>query len=250
MPVLVVETAVKRFANKKQTIVALDRVSLSIESGQIVGLLGPNGAGKTTLISAICGLLELDEGRIRVLEKDVVSERDQALKNLNLVTGFAGLLNELSVSDLMRYYAMLYGVPNAKKEIETALTQAGLLEKAEQTASTFSFGYRQCFYIAKALLSKPKLLFLDEPTVGLDVIAARSIRALIKDLRAKGLGILLTTHYMAEAEELCDDIHLIHKGKILAHGTANELKQKAKAPTLEDAFVALSNETWSETDDE
>ena len=227
-------------------------VSMEIDSHQIVGLLGPNGAGKTTLISAVCGLLELDAGEINVLGHNALTEREKVIPHVNLVTGFAGLLNDLSVEDLMQYYAMLFNVPDKAHAIAHALHATGLDEKKSQIANTLSSGYRQRFYIAKALLSKPSLLLLDEPTVGLDVFSARNVRALISRLRDEGMAILLTTHYMAEAEELCDRIYLINKGTILAEGTAIELKKRARLETgsLEDAFVELAHEDWMDNDDE
>lgn len=251
MTVLSVSNAKKKFPQKSKSIVALDGVSLEIEKGQIIGLLGPNGAGKTTLISAICGLVTLDGGTILVNGMDATN-RNAVSGQINVVTGFAGLLNDLSVEDLLMYYSMMYNVGDKKNAIDRALARAALSDKRDQIANTLSSGYRQRFYIAKALLSNPSLILLDEPTVGLDVFSARALRNIVRELRAQGLAILLTTHYMAEAEELCDFIHLISKGKIIASGSAAELKKKAgrdKNASLEDAFVALANERLGQEDE-
>ena len=242
MPAVEIQNAAKLFVQCKKKIHALQGVSFEINQTEIFGLLGPNGAGKTTLISAICGLLELDSGNAKVFGKDTLKERDAIIPQINLITGFAGLLNGLSVEDLLKYYALLYSVPEKEKRIETVLGQSGLKEKRAQIASTLSSGFRQRFYIAKALLTKPRLLLMDEPPVGLDVQSAHSIRSLIRELKKQGLTILLTTHYMQEAQELCDRLAIITHGKIVAIGTLSELRQQAGLAkgNLEEVFLALT----------
>lgn len=227
-------------------------MSLEIKGGEIFGLLGPNGAGKTTLISSICGLLELDDGSIRVFGKNVSTQRKEVIREMNLVTGFAGLLYGMSVEDLLRYYAYLYTIPGKEKAISDALRLSGMEEKRKQQAFTLSSGYKQRFYIAKALLSSPRLLLMDEPTVGLDVEMAIKIRKLVKNLKKQGITILLTTHYMLEAEKLCDRIALINDGKIVATGTVDELKRLAGKPgaSLEDTFLKLTRKPLEDEDDE
>ncbi|MFH0954647.1 MAG: ABC transporter ATP-binding protein [Candidatus Micrarchaeota archaeon] len=251
MHALQVQNAAKKFRQNRETILALDNVSFSIEAGEIFGLLGPNGAGKTTLISAICGLLELDSGKVLVFGKNALTEHDQAISNTNLVTGFAGVLRGLSVEDLLTYYAYLHAIPDKKQKIDEVLSQTGLTEKRKQFAFTLSSGFRQRFYIAKALLSAPKLLLMDEPTVGLDVHSSRTIRKLVLKLKKQGMTILLTTHYMQEAEQLCDRIAFINHGKITALGTLSQLRQKAEIPkgSLEDVFVKLTRENWEGDED-
>ncbi len=251
MDALEVRGAVKEFSEGGSTIKALDNVSLQIREGEIVGLLGPNGAGKTTLISAICGLLELDSGTVEVFGKDALTQKEQVSAEISLVTGFAGLLQGLSVEKLLKYYAMLYNVEDKQNAIEKVLAQTGLEEKRKQVAVTLSSGYKQRFYIAKALLSKPRLLLMDEPTVGLDVKSAIQIRALVKELQKNGTTILLTTHYMHEAEQLCDRIALINHGKIVALGTLVQLKKQAGKPKagLEEVFLHLTKEEWEEEDE-
>lgn len=251
MDALTVTAAAKQFRDGSSTIKALDNVSLTIKEGEIVGLLGPNGSGKTTIISAICGLLELDSGTVTVFGKDALTQKEEVSAQISLVTGFAGLLQGLSVEKLLKYYALLYNVPDKQNAIEKALGQTGLSEKRKQVAVSLSSGYKQRFYIAKALLSSPRLLLMDEPTVGLDVKSARQIRALVKKLQKNGTTILLTTHYMQEAEQLCDRIALISHGKIVALGTLAELKKKAgrHGGSLEKVFLHLTKEEWEEEDE-
>jgi ABC-2 type transport system ATP-binding protein len=246
MLALTVSHAGKTFQSKGKTITALNNASFDIKTGEIFGLLGPNGAGKTTIISAVCGLLELDQGTITVFNSNVATDRSRVIKRINLVTGFAGLLYGLSVEDLLHYYAMLYSIPNKREKIASVLKQTGLEDKRKQTATTLSSGFRQRFYIAKALLSDPDLLLMDEPTVGLDVETAQSIRELIKRLQKEGKTILLTTHYMGEAESLCDRIAIIYEGRIVAAGTVSELRKKAglKKGSLEDIYLAITKKQW------
>ena len=252
MEALVVTNAVKEFKDKNTRTLALDNVSLTINQGEIVGLLGPNGAGKTTLISAICGLVELNSGKITVFGKDALKDKETVSADINLVTGFAGLLQGLSVEKLLTYYALLYNVKDMGKVIDKVIAEAGLQEKRKQVAQTLSSGYKQRFYIVKALLSNPKMLLMDEPTVGLDVRSAMQIRALVKQLKKEGKTILLTTHYMLEAEELCDRIALINEGKIVAFGTSKELKKIAGKldATLEQVFLKLTKTELGEDDEE
>ena len=252
MEALTVINAVKVFRDKNTKTVALDNVSLTIKQGEIVGLLGPNGAGKTTLISSICGLLELDSGTVTVFGKDSLKEKEGVSSDINLITGFAGLLQGLSVEKLLTYYALLYNVKNMEKAIDNVIAETGLQEKRKQVAQTLSSGFKQRFYIAKALLSNPKMLLMDEPTVGLDVKSAIQIRQLVKKLKKEGKTILLTTHYMLEAEELCDRIALINGGKIVALGTSKELKKIAGMPdaTLEKVFLKLTKTELGEDDEE
>ncbi len=214
----------KRFTSRKTVIHALRDVSLQIEEREIFGLLGPNGAGKTTLISILAGTTSPDAGRVTVLGKDLVRDLQAIQQSLNMVRGFGGVLHKCTLAQLMRYYAYLYEVPHAKARIESLLKTLGLWDRRDQYVSEFSSGWRQRFFIAKALLNDPKLLLMDEPTVGLDVDAAQHVRAFIASLRAEGRTILLTTHYMREAEELCGRIALISDGRIVAQGTPASLK--------------------------
>jgi ABC-2 type transport system ATP-binding protein len=220
------ESISKSFRDGKDTVKALESIELTVKEGEIFGLLGPNGAGKTTLISILAGILSPDTGRALVFGTDCTRETQKVQGMINLVSGFSGVIYNLSLEEALMYYAMLYNVPEAKKKIDLVIKQVDLDQARGREASDMSSGMKQRYLIAKGLLNDPKLLILDEPTVGLDVESAINIRSIVKDLRTEGRTILLTTHNMFEAEELCDRIAFINHGKILAIGTAAELKGK------------------------
>ncbi len=203
---------------------ALDSVDISVREGEIFGLLGPNGAGKTTLISILSGILSPDSGAAEVLGMDCSREAKRVQKSLNVVSGFTGVIRSLSCREALAYYCMLYNVRDAPRKVEAALRAAGLEKSADVEADELSSGLKQRFLIAKGLLNDPAVLILDEPTVGLDVEAAISIREMVKRLRKEGRTLLLTTHNMFEAEALCDRIAFINGGRIIATGTPAELK--------------------------
>ncbi|MGA2081336.1 MAG: ABC transporter ATP-binding protein [Holophaga sp.] len=207
-------------------VAALTDVSLAIREGEIFGLLGPNGAGKTTLIAILIGLTTPDAGTVEVCGLDVRRHLHQVQQRVNLVRGFSGVLEKFTTWEMLSYYAMLYGVPRSR--VQEVMALAGIADKRDAQVSLFSSGWRQRFFIAKGTINKPRVLFMDEPTVGLDVDAALAVRELIADLNRQGCTILLTTHYMREAEELCDRIALISQGRIVAEGTAAELKEQVK----------------------
>ena len=224
---------------------ALDRVSLTIKEGEIHGLLGPNGAGKTTLIAAMVGLMAPDEGTVRIFGMDVQRELPRVQQIINMVRGFSGVLEKFTAEELLHYFALLYGVPRAR--VAEVLRLTGLWDRRRQEVALFSSGWRQRFFIAKGLLNRPRILFLDEPTVGLDVDAALELRDLVRGINRQGCTILLTTHYMREAEELCGPIALIAAGRIVAEGDAGALKARVRTPdlaepTLEDVFLRLTRQ--------
>lgn len=216
MLALSVENVSKQFGD----FVALDNISVSINKGEIFGLLGPNGAGKTTLISIIAGLLTKDSGNITVFGLK------KANHLMNVLPGFTHVNSPLTVDEFLKEYSFLYSIKNWKKEREYVLNLLEIQDKREVELRDLSSGYKQRALLAKALLTKPKLLLMDEPTVGLDVEIAIKIRGIIKELKRKGYTILLTTHNMLEVEELCDKIALIHHGKIIAEGTIADVKKK------------------------
>jgi len=223
MNALHIENVSKIFPGaKKQT---LNNISFKIREGEIYGLLGPNGAGKTTLISIIAGLLAKDTGAITVFNYNIDKEPQKIKQILNVVPGFSHVNSSLSVDEFLKVYAHLYNVKDWQKERESVLKRVELKDKRSTQLNELSSGYKQRALLAKALLSKPKLLLMDEPTVGLDIEIAIKIRALIKELRTQGYTILLTTHNMVEVEELCDRIGLINNGKLVAEGTIKEIKK-------------------------
>ena len=222
----------KVYGKGPKAIRALDGVDLEVEYGTIFGLLGPNGAGKTTLISVLCNLIEPEGGQAWVCGYDIKTQGVQARKQLNVVSGFTGVLQSISCEDLLQYYCYLYEVKNSKQMITKVLKEVNLEKRRTQAAEDLSSGLRQRLLLAKALLNKPRVVLLDEPTVGLDVEAAIQIRQLIKKLRSQGYTILLTSHNMFEVEELCDKIALINNGKITDIGTVAELRKKIRGGKL------------------
>ena len=223
----VVANNVSKTFRGKRTVAALTDVDLVIGEGEIHGLLGPNGAGKTTLITVLIGLTTPDRGTVQVCGLDVATRLHQVQRMVNLVRGFSGVLEKFTTWELLSYYALLYGVPRSRVREVMALTGITALRDAQ--VAHFSSGWRQRFFIAKGMINRPKVLFMDEPTVGLDVDAAMAVRDIIRELNRQGCTILLTTHYMREAEELCGRIALIAQGRIVADGSAAELKQRIKS---------------------
>ncbi len=214
----------KTYRSAGTKVQALSDVSLSVEEGEIFGLLGPNGAGKTTLISILAGILSPEEGEAMIFGHDCTRETRKVQGMINVVSGFSGVIYSLSLEEALTYYALLYDVRDSKAKVDSVIKAVDLDEGRGQEASDMSSGMRQRYLIAKGLLNDPRLLILDEPTVGLDVESAINVRGIIKRLRKEGRTILLTTHNMFEAEELCDRIAFINHGKILAVGTAADLK--------------------------
>jgi ABC-2 type transport system ATP-binding protein len=199
-----------------------------IEPGELFGLLGPNGAGKTTTIKMLITLLIPTAGSARVLGLDVVKDAREVRKRIGYVFGGErGVYERLSGYDNLRYFAELYGVPPKlqKPRIEELLELVGLKGREHERAEGYSRGMKQRLHVARGLLHDPEVLFLDEPTIGLDPVGARELRSTIASLTAAGKTILLTTHYMFEADALCDRIAVISKGKIVAEGTPADLKR-------------------------
>jgi ABC-2 type transport system ATP-binding protein len=210
---------------------ALRGVSLTVERGSIVGVLGPNGAGKTTLLSILATLLTPDRGTITVLGHDVVREAGLLRRRLNMASGRPSFLWSLRVGEIVAFYGRLYGLSGralrARVDALIELTELGPYRRVPY--SDLSTGLKQRVALAKSLVNEPELLFLDEPTLGLDPDVAARMRAHIARLRREqGITIVLTTHYMREADELCDEIAFIKGGQILARGTPGELKRQIR----------------------
>jgi len=210
---------------------ALRGVTLSVPRGVIFGLLGPNGAGKTTLLSILATLLEPDAGTVKILGHDVAREAALVRRRLNMASGNASFVWSMHVSEIIAFYGRLYGLAGAslRHRVETILEFCELTPYRRMAYQELSTGLKQRLALAKALVNEPELLFLDEPTLGLDPDVSARIRYRVADLcRARGMTIVLTTHYMREAEELCDEIAFIKQGLILAQGTADELKRRIR----------------------
>jgi ABC-2 type transport system ATP-binding protein len=206
---------------------AVRGVSFAVEQGELFGLLGPNGAGKTTTIKMLITLLLPTSGKARVLGLDVVENARDVRRRIGYVFGGdRGLYERLSARDNLRYFAELYGVSGKAQRlrIDEVLELVGLTGREQERVEGYSRGMRQRLHIARGILHDPEVVFLDEPTIGVDPVGARELRQTIGDLMAAGKTVLLTTHYMFEADALCDRIAVIAKGQIVGEGTPTELK--------------------------
>jgi len=217
-------------------ILAVDRISFEVNEGETFGFLGPNGAGKTTTIRMLTGLSKPTAGKARILGYDVESEAVKAKKRVGVVPEASNLYDELSAFDNLMFMTQLYGVPRGmrREKVEELLKTFGLYERRNHLFGTFSRGMRRALTIASALTHDPKILFLDEPTVGLDVVAVRSLHNLIGNLHQQGVTIFLTTHYLEEADRLCHHIAILVKGKILRIDTPEALKSSAEEGSIID----------------
>jgi ABC-2 type transport system ATP-binding protein len=222
---------------KPKPVVALDGVDLAVEPGEFFGLLGPNGAGKTTLIKILTTLLLPSEGTARIFGFDVERQTRQIRRIMNMVAGGEQSgYGILTVREQLWMFSQFYGLPTRDgwNRVDELIDAVGLDEQREQRVSTLSTGQRQKMNFARGLLNDPWIFFLDEPTLGLDVAAARSVRELVLAWKAAvpGRTVLLTTHYMAEADELCDRIAIVDHGRILALGTPDELKKRVQRESV------------------
>jgi ABC-2 type transport system ATP-binding protein len=230
----------------RRTVEAVRGVSFEIAPGELFGLLGPNGAGKTTTIKMLITLLIPTSGSASVLGRDVVTDVREVRRRIGYVFGGdRGLYERLSGLDNLRYFSELYGVPprEQKERIGSLLELVGLTGREGERVEGYSRGMRQRLHIARGLLHDPDVFFLDEPSIGIDPVGARELRATIAGLREQGKTVLLTTHYMFEADELCDRIAVIRSGEIVAEGTPTQLKQLVSAGRV------LEVETYGVSDD-
>lgn len=233
MGIITIDGVCKDYKQKR----ALDGVCLDVQEGELFGLLGVNGAGKTTLIKILCGLTKKTSGTITVngfnLDKDV----DKIKEIVDVSPQETAVANNLTVKENLAFFANIYNINDEATTSELVET-FHLGEVLNQRAKTLSGGYKRRLSIAVALISKPKILFLDEPTLGLDVFARRELWAIIKKLQ-KRVTIILTSHYLEEIENLCDRVAILSQGKLLQTGTIAEIKQRTNAESFEDAFIKL-----------
>jgi len=235
------KTFYRGFPIRKKT-KALEKVSLEIKKGELFGVLGPNGAGKTTLLNILSTLLFPDEGTVKILGKDIFHSHDNIRKRLNMSSGNPNFPWSFTVEEILYFYGMLYGLKGSelKKKVENCIEWFGLGDFKKKRFDELSTGTKQKLSLAKSILNDPEILFLDEPTVGLDPDIAYRIRNFIKSIhKERGMTIILTTHYMHEAEMMCERIAFINKGRVIALGTTDELKEQVKAKNLEEVFLEL-----------
>jgi ABC-2 type transport system ATP-binding protein len=220
---------------------AVDGITFTVRAGEIFGFLGPNGAGKTTTIKVLTGQLRPTSGTAQVAGCDVVEERQRLKPRIGVVFETQNLYERLSARDNLVFPARLYGVPRGR--VNQVLDQVGLTGRARDRIKEYSNGMKQRLLIARALLHQPQVLFLDEPTRGLDPNAARDIRTMVANLARQGVTVFLTTHYMEEADQLSDRVAIIDRGCIVALDTPEQLKAihgEDGRITLEDVFVKLT----------
>jgi ABC-2 type transport system ATP-binding protein len=221
-------------------VTALDGLSLAVNAGEIYGLLGPNGSGKTTLIRALAALVRPDAGEVRVF--GAAPRAAVSSGTVGYMTQAAALYADLSVEENLRFFAALEGVADPAARMDEALRRVDLLDRRRSTVGTLSGGMRQRVSLAATLLHQPRLLLLDEPTVGVDPALRREFWEHFRSLAATGVTILVSSHVMDEASR-CDRLGLIRAGRVLAEGTASELVSRAGTSDLEGAFLTLSAAT-------
>jgi ABC-2 type transport system ATP-binding protein len=220
---------------------AVDGISFNVEPGEIFGFLGPNGAGKTTTIRMLTGQLLPTSGTAKVASYDIVTERQQLKPRIGVVFDSQNIYERMSARENLIFYARLYRVQ--KSRVEEVLAQVGLTERASDKVQKYSNGMKQRVLIARALLHTPEVLFLDEPTRGLDPHIARDIRGIVSGLAKGGMTVFLTTHYMEEADQLSQRVAFLDRGRIVALDTPTRLKAeygKDEKTTLEDIFIQLT----------
>ncbi|MDB5494714.1 MAG: transporter related [Phenylobacterium sp.] len=238
-PVLAVSGLCKTYGALR----AVDGVTFEVAAGEIVGLVGPNGAGKTTTINMILGVLQTTAGAIRIDGFDIARRRTQALANTNFAAAYAPLPGNLTVEQNLRVFGMIYCVKDLSARIETLLGEYDLVRHRKTKTGVLSSGEQTRVTLAKAMLNRPKLLLLDEPTASIDPATARRIRRHIVDVAEKaGAGVLWTSHNMYEVAEVCDRVLFLSRGRILLAGEPAALVREHGAASLEDLFVSVANE--------
>lgn len=241
MDALTVCNVKKSFTSRKRIVRAVDDVSFSVGQGEVFGLLGMNGAGKSTTIKMCTGLIEPDDGVISVFGNDIVKEREKAKSLLNVSPQETAVAPALSVEENLVLIARIYGADKAqaKRAAGDVMERLRLTDRAKDRAGKLSGGLMRRLSVGMALITNPKLVFLDEPTLGLDVVARRELWKFIREI-SKTAAVVLTTHYLEEAQSLCSRIAVMSGGKITAVGTADELIAKSGTDSFEDAFLKLS----------
>ena len=232
MAQIVIDSVSKRY----KKILALDNLSLSINKGELFGLLGVNGAGKSTLIKILSGLTKKSSGEVVINGLNLDTDIDKIKEIIGISPQETSIATNLTVRENLEFFANIYS--QDKSYIDDIVKTFNLVEVLNQRAKTLSGGYKRKRSVAIALISKPQILFLDEPTLGLDVFSRRELWGIIEKLKGK-ITIILTSHYLEEIEHLCDSVAVLSKGKLLKVGTIDEIKKMTDKNTFEDAFISL-----------
>lgn len=226
---------------EKKEVIAVNNASFTVNDGEVFGLLGPNGAGKTTTLRMISTILKPTSGTAMIEGYNVTKEPDKVRKSVGFLTGETKLYDRLTARETLFYFGRLYNIPDGKNKgrIEEIASMLELKDALNKRVSTLSDGMKQKVSIGRATIHNPKVLVLDEPLTGLDILARRSITDFIKSSKEQGKSVIFSTHVMTEAEEMCDRVAIIYKGKILDIGKKDELKERYGKTTLEEIFIAL-----------
>jgi ABC-2 type transport system ATP-binding protein len=238
-PLIETSHLVKRYGDK----LAVDDVSFQVNAGEIFGFLGPNGAGKTTTIKMLVGLLHPSQGNVKVSGYDVVQQPIQAKAACGYVPDEPSLYGKLTGRELLRFVGDLYGLDKAQmaRRSEELLRLFDLINAGDDTFDSYSHGMKQKISLAAALVHDPKVLILDEPTVGLDPKSARLIKDILRQMAERGAAVMLSTHILEIAQNMCDRIAIINQGKLIAIGTIDELRNSGQSESsLEDIFLSLT----------
>ncbi|MEK7794660.1 MAG: ATP-binding cassette domain-containing protein [Candidatus Hydrogenedentota bacterium] len=245
MRVIVVDLLSKVYhTSRGKTVEAVREASFEVAAGEILGLLGPNGAGKTTLLRMLGTIITPTSGEIVIDGRPSSTNPDDARRKIGFLSGNTKLYGRLTGRELLRYFGRLYGMDDGAIGARTQelIARLGMQEFVDRRCDTFSTGQTQRVSIARVILHDPLILILDEPTLGLDIMSSRTILDFIRDAKQRGHSIIFSTHYMTEAEALCDRIALMHQGRILALGAPSELLARTGQRDLQNAFLALVGE--------
>jgi sodium transport system ATP-binding protein len=239
--VLTIDRISKVFKTKKGAVVGVNDISLEVRPGEVFGLLGPNGAGKTTTLRMIATLMKPTSGTISIGGYDSVKQSHHVRQQIGYLSGETGIYERFTPREQLRFFAEVNNVPKdvAAKRIDQLIERFGMGEFENRIANGFSTGMKQKVSIARALVHDPSLIIFDEPTSGLDIFAARAVLESIEALKADGKSVILSTHIMHEVEKLCDRIGIIHKGRLYALGTLEELRAQTGHVHMDDIFFSI-----------
>ncbi len=220
---------------------AVDQLSFEAHEGSIFGLLGPNGAGKTTALRILSTLIAPTSGTAWVAGYNILQSPESVRRSIGFLTGSTGLYPRLTSREVVRYFALMYGLDEAAAErrIDALFNELGITEFQDKRCGDLSTGMKQKVSIARAIVHDPPVLILDEPTTGLDVLASQHIVEFIQESRQQGKCVIFSTHIMSEAERLCDEIAIIHRGSIVAQGTVDALRRETGVAKVEDVFLSV-----------
>ena len=241
---IIIENLTKKFEDK----MALENLTLQVAKGELFGLLGPNGAGKTTAINILCGLIKPTNGSAKIYGYDIQKDTQRVKELIGVCTQETAIYPYLNAKENLELFGNLYSMNKKiiKERSKMLLTKMGLEDDAKRLTAKYSGGMKRRLSLALALIHDPQIAFLDEPTVAMDPQSRHAVWDFIKDQRTKGKTIILTTHYMEEAEELCDRVGIIDHGKLIALGTPQDLITKNNVQNLEDVFIQLTGRNMRE----